>query len=475
VDTNASFFIGMGLLVLDKTREADLDKESRQRLQRMFPPLERWFEREVRSRTFYYPNKYLGDLVCAWLLHDYSRRSVEELRTATLDATAYWQEQSWGWGEHMSDVYANVMLNQLSVVLLFAEHLPPEMRAAFQDLAQRLLVINDAFAGGPRVPLIRSYAFQKSPHPTSFRESIYDWKGQGMVPPTSYPADDLGHFFWERGWHDVFGAKAVHARDHAFSCFGGNTAVARVEADIRFGSVSTFPLMPSAEYKTWGLSWQSFPVAFWRQQGDWGFLRGRTVEQGQERCHPAIDKARAYLDNALNQSSSPPITGQTVALQQGDSILVMRRMPVIVDSWDSVGDGLTLIEPHFTAQSVEETESGWRLRLQYPERAVTVDCLRLPGTASPLWTSGEDGVASWRTELAGDSLRGARGFVALWLFHFGAKAGVEKVQLLPYSGARVPVPRSGSEQGGIVQWRDADGEQRAAFDPLSAKPLQWVR
>jgi hypothetical protein len=223
VDTNAAFFIGMGLLVLNKARGADLDEESRQQLQQMFPPLERWFDREVKSRTFYYPNKYLGDLVCAWLLRDYSRSSVEELRAATFEATAYWQEQSWGWGEHMSDVYAKVMLNQLSVLLLYAEHLPPDVRAAFQDLAQGLLVINDAFAGGPRVPLIRGYAFQKSPHENSFRDSIYDWKRQGTLPPTSYTVDSLGYFFWERGWHDVFGAKTVSTRDHTRSLASAGT------------------------------------------------------------------------------------------------------------------------------------------------------------------------------------------------------------------------------------------------------------
>jgi len=168
-DTNAAFFIGLPLIALRAEFADELAAPDRVVLDRMLNRLRTWCDREAANPMPRYPNKYLGDLVCAWLLAEQCGvPAPAELPARMLDAARYWREQEWGWGEHMSDTYACVCLDELSMLLMLSKRLPPDVRTAYEQLRDELLRIDDLYAGGPRVPAIRSYAFRKAPTAVSY-------------------------------------------------------------------------------------------------------------------------------------------------------------------------------------------------------------------------------------------------------------------------------------------------------------------
>ena len=75
-------------------------------------------------------------------------------------------------------------------------------------------------------------------------------------------------------------------------CADNARAVVHLTEDVRLGSLTRFPLMPTAEHSTWGLSWQCFPVALWSPSGVWGFFQWETVENGRRHSHPAREMVR---------------------------------------------------------------------------------------------------------------------------------------------------------------------------------------
>lgn len=71
VDTNAAFFTGLNLIVLwlgfpDQLER--LDADARGALEAILTDLSVWFDQTLAHPSRYYPNKYMGDLVCRWLL-----------------------------------------------------------------------------------------------------------------------------------------------------------------------------------------------------------------------------------------------------------------------------------------------------------------------------------------------------------------------------------------------------------------------
>jgi len=211
-DTNAAFFIGLNLIVLWDGYRDQLDEGTRGKILEMFTHLDHWFDHEISSPAPYYPNKFLGDVVCSFLLKEIMGLPAPEglLRVAR-EAGGYWRDQHWGWGEHLSDSYATIMINELSCLLLISKHLPSDLRELYCGLFGDLLAIDDAFANGPRVPAIRSYAFNSYLPNEPFRAQL----------PTGNPSEDkilnasqlphlrpfpFGSFFKKRGWEMLAGA-----------------------------------------------------------------------------------------------------------------------------------------------------------------------------------------------------------------------------------------------------------------------------
>jgi len=470
-DTNASFFIGLSLIVLRKCYFQELDPTCRNSLDAILIDLRAWFNRALEQRQWFYPNRYLGNLVCAYLLQEvFGDEESQRLHDVMIEAADYWERHAWGWGEHLSDGYAAVCMDQLSLLLLLSERLPAEIRKRYTGLLRHMLAIEDAYGAGPRVPAIRSYSFLTSPRHVNYRDTVRPLRADEMA--TLPDRLHLGPLLYERGWHNMVAPRVPVARDCAFVCFGRNRSVACIEDDIRLGSLSTFPLMPSAEYHTWGLSWQCFPVAFWRAEGDWGFLQWEATENGNVRSHPAEERQQSFRRNSLTQSVDPPHVGYTHCIQRGGSVLAVRIMPAIAQSWDQLIDRFRLVESHAAVARASKFENWSQLVLQYAQRQVSVNYIDLMDSARPRLASKQSGAVDWEVVHSAGDLHGRRRVVSLW--GISIRGQIERAPQLSFAVGEPSIPRSREEQIWHVHWQWPEVEWHVRIDPLSAQPLRLL-
>jgi hypothetical protein len=327
------------------------------------------------------------------------------------EAAAYWLDNGWGWGEHLSDGYCRVCLDEVSLLLLLARRLPDPLRETYRRLLGALLDIEDAYGDGPRVPALRSYAFQESPRRTPYRKQIRPLE-EGELPGTgNHPA--LGPLLFELGWHDLAPAQAPPKRSVRVACFAGAVAQAHVEADLRLGSVSRFPVMDTAEHPTWGLAWQCFPVALWAERGDWGFLQWVTREEDEAKAHPAVHRRFAYIPKALTSTVRPPIVGETHSLQRDGELLVVRRMPRLAAAWTEVTDRFRVVSASGEGRAEKKTETWSQLTLGCGGRSISVQRLNLL-PCEERYGANEHGGADWGFSYSGEKLSSRRGLIGVW-------------------------------------------------------------
>jgi hypothetical protein len=468
VDTNAAFFIGLNLVALALRYRERLEPESTRLLDAMLADLRHWFAREVESETLYYPNKQLGDLVCAWLLHEQADDEADEpLARALEHAVDYWLESGWGWGEHMSDGYALVLLDELSALLLLSRRLPPAVRAKVLRLFTGLLDLEDAFEGGPRVPAIRSYQFLRRVNRPNYRDLVTPWT-DGQARCDGAPHIALGHLFYELGWHRLAPSRSPRPVLLETRCHGGALARSWFGPRARLGSLSRFPLMAGAERATWGLSWQSMPLAFACGESGWGFLRWHTREGGLDRHHPARDQSRAYLHNALTDAVSPPLVGRTDSLQHAADVLVLRRMPALSRQWEALEDELVLLGPEFSLIREESGPSASRLLLRAGDDLVTVLFFPLCSGARTTWEESSD-ESTWKAAWPLHP-KCEGGVAALWMICWGREVALPSSPT-PWRSP-TPAPREDSELPWVLRWPRADGPVLVRIDPRDEQPLR---
>lgn len=469
VDTNAAFFCALSLIPLHRIHLDLLDGPDRLVLRELLEGLKAWFDRAVAEGAVWYPNKYLGDLVCAWLIGELLERPDPDgaLADAMLATADLWLSDGWGWGEHLSDIYAGVCLRELALLLLLARRLPEAVHARYRDLLAGLLAIEDRFGGLPRVPALRSYAMRESPAARPFRSLIRpDLAAPGSIMG---PTPDLGPLFHRLGWHRLAPAPLPAARDIRVPCHRGAEAVARVEPDIRIGSVSRFPVMPSAEAPTWGLAWQCFPVALWRNAGDgWGFLQWETEEDGAVRAIPALDRRAILGGNGLSAAVTPPLVGRTVCFQRGGRVAALRWMSPIPARWGRLTDRFRLLgKPESADVARAADDRAGALRLVYPGRVVSVQYIDLCGDGPlPEWRPGPPGEPSdWAVDWPAARLRGRNACGGLWLFDIGG-AAVADCRIEPEAGSRDGAWRAREERARVVSWEWGGEVWRVCVDPM---------
>ena len=490
-DDHAVFFNGQALIALWAMHREELDDNSRRLVREIFRDMTVYATARSRGRDLHYPNHHLGYQICAWLPQEFlGIEDADGELAALLEETAdYLLEHHWGWGEHLSDGYGAICLDEISLLLLLSKRLPDETRAKYRELLAELLAIEDAFDGGPRVPAIRSYAFDRVPQHTNYRDAIRPIPEDALLPDSvvgrlmtvSAPLPTASGHTWyalanvlcSLGWHGLAPPRQPARRDITVPCVDGITASARVDDDVRVGSLNRFPIMPTAEHPTWGLSWQCFPVALWRAEGDWAFFQWEAVEQGRRRCHPAEDKHNAYLGNALTTSVRPPIVGRMYALQHEGNVIVLRIMPAITDEWSQLCDRFRIISEHLDWQASEcgANDRPWaQLLLSYPQRQIAVACLSLPPSLLPEVVNRTDRITDWQLTCDAESLRTRRSLVTLWGLCLEGEI-TEPPELLPDPAAPA-VPRSAEEKAWQLKWEWPTTEWQLRIDPLDANPLQ---
>jgi hypothetical protein len=429
VDTNAAFFIGGPLIVLDFAYGDQLDAESRTLLTAILKDLKVWFDGQAPKLTTIYPNKYMADLVYAWLLAEKAGDTAGQAKLATImhQAAREWRDGHWGWGEHLSDGYCGVVIEQLSILLLLSKTLPDDLRTEYQGLLDELLAIEDAYSNRPRVPTIRCYAFDSVPSHLNFRERVRAVGGadpRHMVPPEpgsrAPPANTRlsSPLLYDLDWHKKMPPRAAPQKDIRIATGGGAEAICRAEPDMMLGTLTRYPILPNTDREISGLSWQTMPVAFVRNGTDWGFLRFYAREGERERGFPALEKRSAFLSNALSIREKPVPVGRTWSIQHGGDAVVLRIMPVVPASWDAYEDHLQIVRP--TGRVTELPTGGPMsgLDLSYPERTFSVRLVPLEagGTIerTDLSFSNDSPAIRWGLRLFGDPLHRLKRVVTLW-------------------------------------------------------------
>ena len=417
VDTNAAFFTGLNLIVLQRgfpDQLERLDANARDTLAAILRDLSVWFDQTLARPSRYYPNKYMGDLVCRWLLIEALDQQADRQRVADemLASAHYWREEHWGWGEHMSNIYAAVLLDQLSVLLMLSQELPAEVRHVYTGLRDDLLAIEDTYGGGPRVPMIRDYNFTNSPAYENYRDRVRRVRTvQDLITGNLAMRPVLA----ELGWSSTVPPRAPAQQDIQVPCYGEVTAVARVQGKVRLGTLSRYPLMPQMERPTWGLSWQSFPVALWHEHGGWGFLQWRTGIEDQHRAHPAERRAQAYLRNALTFDKPEPIVGHTWSIQDGGQAIVLRTMPALYPPWDHLTDRFRLVKPKATLDVSEPSGPWTQMVLDFGDQQVSIHHISLDGRR-PTMLQQEGGPWDWQITYDAAELADCTSVTNLWAF-----------------------------------------------------------
>ena len=471
VDTNASFFTGLNLVVLRLGYADQFDDTQRKQLEPILADLHAWFSKVVAKRDYFYPNRYLGDLVCCWLLRESLDRTDEdaaELVDAMLAAADYWRDNGWGWGEHLSNSYTGVMLDEVSVLLMFGKRLPENVRRRYEQLRDELLRLEDRYDGGPRVPVLRGYYFTRSPSVGNYRRQVEDagrHKGLGSGKLTA-----IRGVLADRGWHQTVPEQIDPARDLQVPCFDGAMATARIEGDLRLGSVSRFPVMPVAEHQTWGLAWQCFPVALWHASDGWGFLQWETAEGDRRRGHPAISRAEAYLNNALTSSVRPPITGQTWCLQRGGDLLVLRVMPAVAQDWTELCDRFRLIGHRGTFEVLDRRDRWSQLLLTLGKRTISVHHVALADDYYPEPVDAAEDRRDWQVRRDAQALSGRRVIVDLWAIRLDGS--VDKPPVLTQIHPSPSIPRDAGERAWQLDWTWPETRWDVTIDPKATEPLK---
>lgn len=511
-DDHAVFFNGMALAPVRALYQDRLDTASRETLELILKETHYYALSRARAKGIYYPNEYLGYLLCAWLgaeVLDLDPHSGE--LPALIDMAAdYWMNNGWGWGEHLSDIYGDILIEELSLLILLARQMPAAQLDKLKTLLAELLALENRFKGGPRVPAIRSYAFAVSPCHVNYPGRVQPLPADATFERAVEAGErldaccapyltasggawlPLAHTLCELDWHRrlaperaaiPFHAETPHPTESrtsapkrpfkqpgAITCCENETAFVHIENDIRAGSLSRFPLMPSMERMGAGLSWQCFPVCFWRPGGDWAYFQWETRENGMSRCHPAEDKNSGPEQKRLTDTVIPPVFGRTHALQHNGNILVLRLMPSIPAAWEYLADRLRIVNCRADAIAENRGENLSALALHYPERRMEILHLSLWNDAAPALARTSGRFLDWQVKSDRDGSGACAGAISLWAICLSG--GVTETPEISIAESGPRLPRTSEERAWAVRWKWPEHEWRVVIDPLSRAPLR---
>jgi hypothetical protein len=422
-DTNSGFFTGMALITLRCEFGGQLAPDDLAVLDTILRDSRPWFRSQTESLTekeLRYPNRCLGDLVCRWLLMElYEPRNELETEQALANGLAYYQDSPWGWGEHLSDLYGKVCQGQLTALLAYAKRMPAGSATVCETLLRDTMATDALYAGGPRVPTIRCYALDETPPkhmPGVFkpwRELMSPWTAEHRSKSQMIMADVA----FRHGLHERI---PVPTRTNPFvevPCYKGTLAMAQVTDAWRLGVMSRYPIMKGVDNPAWGLHWQSMPVAFFRPQGDWGFLQWVAEEKGTLRALPAMyrDKLPSHV---LSDAHPAAAVGRTFGCRYGNGFLVLRRMDAMAPTWPFLADRFRLLAAT-CGQPEASVEGGWkRLDLPYGDDVLTLAFHALEGDVKTTLSQEAQGVWHWEQRYAWPDAPPTR-VAGIWMLTMG--------------------------------------------------------
>lgn len=480
-DANASFFTGLGLIALSLGYPSDIPASCQDPLRAVFEGLATRFQEKAAEETFHCLNGYLGDVVCGWLLLEIleCQKGRNDLAAHMVRAADCWLNDGFGFGEHLSDVYARVALQQLSLLLVFEKALPTPVRSLYRRLLDALLAIEDVFDGSPRVPAIRNYEFLTSPSRGKNKKVILGNYRDRICPLTEIEEKEIGNnpplegLLYRAGWQKLAGPRQAPVQNAEILCHGGATAHSWIAPDIRLGSLSHFPVMPEAEFKAWGMAWQSFPVVFWRSTGDWGYLQWEIGQKEETACYPSEGpSSNPHRRGNPLTNIMPPIVGESHAIQRGPDLLVLRMMPAIDQRWTTLAERFRLVDSTAEVEEIE-TREGWsQLLVRYPEREISIHHIQLmPNQPTPhLAQLKTDNRLDWECHYPTTSLN--RRSISLWAISLEGR--IETAPEFTPRPTDVGVPRFPEEQPLTLKWQWPHTTWSLHIDLLDPVPLRVV-
>jgi hypothetical protein len=374
-DTNAAFFILMPLVVQRLKLGNTIPHSHIPVMDNMMRLAAGWFSREIQNPTLYYPNKILSD---GALLLGISRilgleNHYEEGKQFFERWLDYTERRGWGWGENISSLYTQIIMNALQIASLSLKKEDHALHARLQTVKSDLIHYVQFHDGHEYVPAIRSYNFDGLLHPDSLL-----WRIAGLERDDFIVVNSLGDAWIEISrllFEDelelaIFVEQQV-PRERIERIFDNSAAHTWIGATGRLGSVNRFPVIAgSYQHATWGLAWQSYPVSLAVEGQQVSFLRWHVQDGERIRTHPAKYK-QIYLDPALfGETWYPDI--QLRSAQQENAMLVVRSMSSVNNRTEEIAD--EWIVHRWTGELYNQPDStgrSWTV-LQYPDSAVLI-------------------------------------------------------------------------------------------------------
>jgi hypothetical protein len=395
-----------------------------------------------------------------------------------------YKTDGWGWGEDLSDIYSKILLDQLSMLVFLTCGLSGQTQDGLLDLLNHLLMLDDQFRPGPRMPSIRSYSFRETPHHPdparglrleSYRQSIRPWAAGETI--NFRHVAPIGNLLYLRGWHDRVNPVQPRKPQLVVDCHAGNKAKAWVFDDARFGAMARFPIMPSGENQEWGLAWQSMPVGYWHERGDWAYMQWRVQPKADPATqpepgpigHPALFSKTSNVGairKALTNDIQPPLFGETFTLWSDAGVLILRRMRSITKSWAWLCDGMKVVDLSVKPTELAEPGPGVdQLHIAYPARTIGLTYLDPWKHRKPVLDTASYGTLDYAVQVTPDD---SRGYVGLWALMFDVKTSdacsaprFEKVNNSDN------IPRSKTETAFVLDWQWPGHTWRVLIDPLA--------
>ncbi|MBP1964910.1 hypothetical protein [Paenibacillus aceris] len=375
-DSNAAFFILMPLVVLRLLGGDRIPEDQRALLDLMLERGASWFAHELKQPILYYSNKIVSD--GALLLAISKICSLPEHEQTSIDFFNRWLDytshRGWGWGENLSLIYIQIIMNALRIAMISLQTSHTELRMKLSSVMDDLIDYVRFHGGCEFVPTIRSYNVEGNLHPKSLMWRI---SGVDCDPETlseTLSSLDGGVYYWlfEEKLQRAEPAPELPAqRKRLERVMDDRYAHTWIGITGRIGSINRFPVVAgSYQWPTWGLGWQSYPVSLAVLGHQVSYLRWHVHDGEKERTHPA-SYASAYLGPALFQETWYPDV-QLRSVQNDHVVLAVRSMSRLHNEACEIADEWVVPDWNGnTGVALGADGREWTI-LQYPDSAVLI-------------------------------------------------------------------------------------------------------
>lgn len=365
-DTNGAFFVTMPLLQLCVYSKEKIPESHWEILERMFLRSIVWFKKECQNPQNHYSNKILSDAAAlsalAFLLNK------EEEKQCAIDFCRQWDRytrtRGWGWGENISPIYLEVILDALLVIGIVMEQMDEDVAKAMAEHYKQRVEYANFHGKYTFVPAIRSYNFAGTDenineengilHMACYKSGVdSDLEERAMKDdnPELWAVYVIAYMIYEGKCSVHNHGELAKIYEKLFTVELKKDGVVRKERvfdsaeaytwkgeHVRLGSVNHYPVIPGCyQHPTWGLGWQSMPVSFLVKGAQMGYARFRVDDGEIIRTHPAYDHHSAYLSPALFKGTYLPAV-RTNCAQKEQVCIAVRTLENVNNEVISISD-----------------------------------------------------------------------------------------------------------------------------------------